>query len=48
MLISDRYTSLYNKGAISLDQAQQYLSNSKSATATLQADREAIANAEAV
>ncbi|MFN6474922.1 efflux RND transporter periplasmic adaptor subunit [Nostoc sp. DedQUE07] len=45
---SDRYTSLYKKGAISLDQAQQYLSNSKSATATLQADREAIANAEAV
>ncbi|MGF2033804.1 MAG: efflux RND transporter periplasmic adaptor subunit [Nostoc sp. CmiVER01] len=45
---SDRYTTLYKKGAISLDQAQQYVSNSKSATATLQADREAIANAEAV
>ncbi|MEH2434036.1 MAG: efflux RND transporter periplasmic adaptor subunit [Nostoc sp.] len=45
---SDRYTALYKKGAISLDQAQQYVSNSKSATATLQADREAIANAEAV
>ncbi|MEH2163682.1 MAG: efflux RND transporter periplasmic adaptor subunit [Nostoc sp.] len=45
---SDRYGALYKKGAISLDQAQQYLSNSKSATATLQADREAIANAEAV
>ncbi|MEH2166998.1 MAG: efflux RND transporter periplasmic adaptor subunit [Nostoc sp.] len=45
---SDRYSALYKKGAISLDQAQQYVSNSKSATATLQADREAIANAEAV
>ncbi|MBN3939207.1 efflux RND transporter periplasmic adaptor subunit [Nostoc sp. NMS9] len=45
---SDRYGALYKKGAISLDQAQQYVSNSKSATATLQADREAIANAEAV
>ncbi|MFN6463826.1 MAG: efflux RND transporter periplasmic adaptor subunit [Nostoc sp. DedVER02] len=45
---SDRYGALYQKGAISLDQAQQYASNSKSATATLQADREAIANAEAV
>ncbi|AVH69779.1 efflux RND transporter periplasmic adaptor subunit [Nostoc sp. 'Lobaria pulmonaria (5183) cyanobiont'] len=45
---SDRYSTLYKKGAISLDQAQQYVSNSKSATATLQADREAIANAEAV
>ncbi|MEH2352068.1 hypothetical protein [Nostoc sp.] len=39
---SDRYSALYKKGAISLDQAQQYVSNSKSATATLQADREAI------
>ncbi|MEH2346653.1 MAG: efflux RND transporter periplasmic adaptor subunit [Nostoc sp.] len=45
---SDRYGALYKKGAISLDQAQQYASNSKSATATLQADKEAIANAEAV
>ncbi|MEH1840193.1 MAG: efflux RND transporter periplasmic adaptor subunit [Nostoc sp.] len=45
---SDRYGALYKKGAISLDQAQQYVSNSKSATATLQADREAIANAQAV
>ncbi|MEH2326892.1 MAG: efflux RND transporter periplasmic adaptor subunit [Nostoc sp.] len=45
---SNRYGALYQKGAISLDQAQQYVSNSKSATATLQADREAIANAEAV
>ncbi|MEH2266354.1 efflux RND transporter periplasmic adaptor subunit [Nostoc sp.] len=45
---SDRYGELYKKGAISLDQAQQYVSNSKSAIATLQADREAIANAEAV
>jgi len=38
---SDRYGALYKKGAISLDQSQQYVSNSKSATATLQADREA-------
>ncbi|MEH2376480.1 MAG: efflux RND transporter periplasmic adaptor subunit [Nostoc sp.] len=45
---SDRYGALYKKGAISLDQSQQYVSNSKSATATLQADREAIANAQAV
>ncbi|MEH2239234.1 efflux RND transporter periplasmic adaptor subunit [Nostoc sp.] len=45
---SDRYGALYKKGAISLDQAQQYVSNSKSATATLQADREAIANTQAV
>lgn len=45
---SDRYGALYKKGAISLDQAQQYVANSQASTATLQADREAIANAEAV
>ncbi|MEH1835336.1 MAG: efflux RND transporter periplasmic adaptor subunit [Nostoc sp.] len=45
---SDRYGSLYKKGAISLDQAQQYVANSQASTATLQADREAIANAQAV
>ncbi|OUC12291.1 MAG: efflux transporter periplasmic adaptor subunit [Alkalinema sp. CACIAM 70d] len=45
---SDRYNSLYQQGAISQDQAQQYATNHRSLEATLQADREAIANAEAV
>lgn len=44
---SDRYNQLYSKGAISQDQAQQYSANSRSAAATLQADREAIANDQA-
>ncbi len=45
---SDRYNNLYKQGAISQDQAQQYATNSRVSAATLQADREAIANAQAV
>lgn len=43
-----RYNDLYKQGAISLDQAQQYSANNKVSAATLQADREAIANAQEV
>jgi len=42
-----RYGNLYKQGAISLDTAQQYSTNRLSTTATLQADRDAIANAQA-
>jgi multidrug efflux system membrane fusion protein len=45
---SDRYTNLYKEGAISQDQAQQYSTSSRVSAETLQADREAIANALAV
>lgn len=45
---SNRYNDLYRQGAISQDQAQQYTTNSRVSAATLQADREAIANARAV
>lgn len=45
---SERYNNLYKQGAISQDQAQQYATNSRVGEATLQADREAIANAKAV
>ena len=45
---SDRYSNLYKQGAISQDQAQQYATNNQISAATLQADREAIANAQAV
>lgn len=45
---SDRYDRLYKQGAISQDQAQQYATNSKASSATLQSDQAAIANAEAV
>jgi membrane fusion protein, multidrug efflux system len=45
---SDRYSDLYKQGAISQDQAQQYSTNSRVSEATLQADREAIANAKEV
>jgi membrane fusion protein, multidrug efflux system len=45
---SDRYNRLYKEGAVTLDQAQQYTANSGISAATLQADREAIANAQAV
>ncbi|OUL21668.1 efflux transporter periplasmic adaptor subunit [Nostoc sp. RF31YmG] len=45
---SNRYTTLFKQGAISQDQAQQYTTNSRADLATLQADREAIANAQAV
>ena len=45
---SDRYGNLYKQGAVSQDQAQLYSTNSKVSGATIQADREAIANAQAV
>jgi membrane fusion protein, multidrug efflux system len=45
---SDRYNSLFKQGAISKDQAQQYTANAGVSAATLQSDREAIANAQAV
>ncbi len=45
---SVRYTNLYNQGAVTLDQAQQYIAAGKVSAATLQADRDAIANAQAV
>ena len=44
---SGRYASLLKQGAVSQDQAQQYATNSEAASATLQADKEAIANAQA-
>jgi multidrug efflux system membrane fusion protein len=44
---ASRYTALYKQGAISQDQAQQYSTNSQISAATLDADRQAIANAEA-
>ena len=43
-----RYSDLYKQGAVSQDQAQQYAANSQVSAATLQSDREAIANAQAV
>jgi membrane fusion protein, multidrug efflux system len=43
-----RYGSLYKQGAISQDQAQQFSANSQVSTANIQADIEAIKNAEAV
>jgi membrane fusion protein, multidrug efflux system len=45
---SERYTTLYKQGAVSKDQQQQYNANNAAQAATLQADREAIANAQAV
>ena len=45
---SDRYNTLFKQGAISKDQAQQYTANAGISAATLQSDREAIANAQAV
>ncbi len=45
---SQRYNQLYKSGAISLDQAQQYTANNGISVATLQSDKEAIANAQAV
>src|SRR5579883_618929 len=44
---SNRYNDLYKQGAVTLDQAQQYSANSKTYAATLQADRQSIANAQA-
>jgi membrane fusion protein, multidrug efflux system len=45
---SDRYDALYKEGAIGLDQAQQYATANRVLAATLQVDRDAIANAQAV
>lgn len=45
---SQRYGSLYKQGAVSLDQAQQYAANNGVSAANIQADRQAIRNAEAV
>jgi multidrug efflux system membrane fusion protein len=44
---SGRYNNLYKQGAVTLDQTQQYSANSQTYAATLQADRQAIANAQA-
>ncbi|XGV97069.1 MAG: efflux RND transporter periplasmic adaptor subunit [Leptolyngbya sp. BL-A-14] len=44
---SSRYNSLYQQGAVTLDQTQQYAANSQTYAATLQADQQAIANAQA-
>ena len=45
---SQRYGNLYKQGAVSQDQAQQYTANNGVAAANIQADTEAIHNAEAV
>jgi membrane fusion protein, multidrug efflux system len=45
---SQRYGDLFKQGAVSQDQAQQYLANGQVAAANIQADTEAIRNAEAV
>ncbi len=45
---SQRYSNLYKQGAVSLDAAQQYTANNGVAAANIQADTEAIHNAEAV
>jgi membrane fusion protein, multidrug efflux system len=45
---SQRYGNLYKQGAVSLDQSQQYTANNGVAAANIQADTEAIKNAEAV
>ncbi len=45
---SQRYGNLYKQGAVSQDQAQQYSANGQVAVANIQADTEAIRNAEAV
>lgn len=42
-----RYTNLLASGAVSRDTAQQYTTNKATSTATILADREAIANAQA-
>ena len=45
---SQRYGNLYKQGAVSLDQAQQYAANNGVSAANIQADTQAIRNAEAV
>src|SRR6476469_7143498 len=43
---SQRYAELYKQGVISQDQAQQYATSSRAAAATVDLDKQAIANAE--
>jgi len=43
---SQRYAALYKQGVISQDQAQQYATSSRAAAATVDLDKQAIANAE--
>jgi multidrug resistance efflux pump len=43
---SQRYAALYKQGVISQDQAQQYATSSRAAEATVDLDKQAIANAE--
>ena len=43
---SQRYAALYQQGVISQDQAQQYATSSRAAAATVDLDKQAIANAE--
>ncbi|MEG4802384.1 efflux RND transporter periplasmic adaptor subunit [Microcoleus sp. ARI1-B5] len=43
---SQRYAELYKQGVISQDQAQQYATSSRAAAATVELDKQAIANAE--
>jgi membrane fusion protein, multidrug efflux system len=45
---SERYGNLFKQGAVSQDQAQQYAANGQVAAANIQADTEAVRNAEAV
>lgn len=45
---SQRYGNLFKQGAVSQDQAQQYSANGQVAVANIQADTEAIRNAQAV
>jgi len=45
---AERYNSLYKSGAVTLDQAQQYTATNQSSVATLEADQEAIKNAQEV
>jgi multidrug efflux system membrane fusion protein len=44
---ANRYDTLFNQGAVSKEQAQQYSSNNGAQLATLDADKQAIANAQA-
>ncbi|PSB29004.1 efflux RND transporter periplasmic adaptor subunit [filamentous cyanobacterium Phorm 46] len=43
---SQRYAELYKQGVISQDQAQQYATSSRATAATVELDKQAIANAE--
>lgn len=43
---SNRYNSLYKGGAVTLDQAQQYTANAESLSATVEADHQAVKNAQ--